>query len=165
VPYQFPEKLIPLTILNALEEKPLPVYGDGKNVRDWLYVVDHCEALHLAAEKGAPGQTYNVGGNNERTNISIVHAICDALDRTRPRKNGASHRDLITFVTDRPGHDRRYAIDAAKIQRELGWKARTSFAGALETTVEWYLGNRRWCERISQGVYRRERLGLSEVAR
>jgi dTDP-glucose 4,6-dehydratase len=163
-PYQFPEKLIPLTILNALEEKPLPIYGDGKNIRDWLYVVDHCEALLLAAEKGAPGQTYNVGGSNERTNISIAHCICDLLDRIAPRKSGASHRDLITFVTDRPGHDRRYAIDSAKIQHELGWKPHTSFAEGLEKAVQWYLGNRRWCERISQGVYRRERLGLAEGA-
>jgi dTDP-glucose 4,6-dehydratase len=162
-PYQFPEKLIPLVILNALEGKPLPIYGDGKNVRDWLYVVDHCEALHLAAEKGVPGQTYNVGGSNEHTNLAIVHAICDALDRVVPRaKSGESHRDLISFVTDRPGHDRRYAIDSAKIQRELGWKPRTSFAEGLETTVKWYLGHRPWCERITQGVYRRERLGLAE---
>ena len=165
-PYQFPEKLIPLTILNALEQKPLPIYGDGKNVRDWLYVEDHCEALYLAAEKGTPGETYNIGGNTERTNLALVHALCDVLDRTSPRgKNGASYRDLIDFVADRPGHDRRYAIDSAKIQRELGWKPRTSFADGLEKTVAWYLGHRSWCERIGQGVYRRERLGLSEVTR
>ncbi|MET0592110.1 MAG: dTDP-glucose 4,6-dehydratase [Polyangiaceae bacterium] len=163
-PYQFPEKLIPLTILNALEEKPLPVYGDGKNVRDWLFVEDHCEALRMAAEKGVPGETYAVGGNNERTNISIVHAICDTLDRVAPRtkKVGASHRELITFVADRPGHDRRYAIDATKIQRELGWKPRTDFGPGLEKTVQWYLEHRAWCDRIAQGVYRRERLGLAE---
>ena len=165
-PYQFPEKLIPLTILNALEEKPLPIYGDGKNVRDWLYVVDHCEALRLAAEKGAPGQTYVVGGSNERTNLDLVHALCDVLDRLAPRKkSSASYRELITFVADRPGHDRRYAIDAAKIQRELDWKPRTAFAKGMEETVAWYLGHRTWCERISQGVYRRERLGLAEGGR
>ncbi len=165
-PYQFPEKLIPLTILNALEEKPLPIYGDGKNVRDWLYVVDHCEALHLAAEKGVPGQTYAVGGSNERTNLDLVHTLCDVLDRAAPRKkSGASYRDLITFVADRPGHDRRYAIDSSKIQRELGWKPRTGYPQGLEATVAWYLAHRTWCERISQGVYRRERLGLAEGAR
>jgi dTDP-glucose 4,6-dehydratase len=166
-PYQFPEKLIPLTILNALEEKPLPIYGDGKNVRDWLYVGDHCEALVLAAEKGVPGQTYNVGGHNERTNIAIAHAICDALDRVVPRTKGAgkSYRDLITFVADRPGHDRRYAIDPSKIERELGWKPRTPFAQGLELTLAWYLGHKPWCERITQGVYRRERLGLAEGAK
>ena len=162
-PYQFPEKLLPLTILNALEEKPLPIYGDGKNVRDWLYVVDHCEALDLAAAKGAPGQTYNVGGNNERTNLAIVHALCDVLDRVAPRsKSGVSYRELITFVADRPGHDRRYAIDSGKIQRELRWQPRTSLAEGLEKTVMWYLAHRPWCERIALGGYRRERLGLAE---
>jgi dTDP-glucose 4,6-dehydratase len=160
-PYQFPEKLIPLTILNALEEKPLPIYGDGKNVRDWLYVIDHCEALHVAAERGVPGQTYNVGGNSERTNIDVAHAICDALDRIAPRRSGKPYRELITFVADRPGHDRRYAIDAAKVQRELGWKPRTAFADGLKSTVAWYLAHRAWCDRITQGVYRRERLGLA----
>ena len=162
-PYQFPEKLIPLTLLNALEEKPLPLYGDGKNVRDWLYVTDHCEALHLAAEKGLPGQTYNVGGNNERTNLDLVLALSDVLDRLLPRaKRGTSYRELITFVADRPGHDRRYAIDAVKIQRELGWTPRTPFTDGLEKTVKWYLAHRAWCERITEGVYRRERLGLTE---
>ncbi len=163
-PYQFPEKLIPLTILNALEEKPLPIYGDGQNVRDWLFVEDHCEALEIAAKTGVAGETYAVGGNNERTNISIVHAICDILDRARPRtkKVGASHRELITFVADRPGHDRRYAIDSSKIQREFGWKPRTDFGAGLEKTVQWYLAHRDWCDRITQGVYRRERLGLEE---
>jgi dTDP-glucose 4,6-dehydratase len=165
-PYQFPEKLIPLTILNALEEKPLPIYGDGKNVRDWLYVLDHCEALHLVAQKGTPGQTYNVGGDDERTNISIAQAICDVLDKLVPRaKAGASYRELITFVADRPGHDRRYAIDAAKIERELGWTPRTGFGQGLAQTVQWYLDHRPWCERIAQGVYRRERLGLGEGAK
>ena len=164
-PYQFPEKLIPLTILNALEEKPLPIYGDGKNVRDWLYVTDHCEALHLAAERGVPGQTYNIGGTSERANIAVAHAICDVLDRMAPRgKKGASYRELITFVADRPGHDRRYAIDPAKVKRELGWTARASFTEGLEKTVGWYLEHRSWCDRITQGVYRRERLGLAEEA-
>jgi dTDP-glucose 4,6-dehydratase len=165
-PYQFPEKLIPLVILNALEEKALPIYGDGKNVRDWLYVGDHCEALHLAAEKGTPGQTYNIGGRCERTNLDLVSALCDALDRLAPRaRSGAAYRDLITFVADRPGHDRRYAIDSTKIERELGWRPRTSFGEGLMQTVAWYLEHRSWCERISQGVYRRERLGLAEGAR
>jgi dTDP-glucose 4,6-dehydratase len=164
-PYQFPEKLIPLVILNALEEKALPIYGDGKNVRDWLYVGDHCEALHLAAEKGTPGQTYNIGGRCERTNLDLVSALCEALDRLAPRRSGAAYRDLITFVADRPGHDRRYAIDSTKIERELGWRPRTSFGEGLVQTVAWYLEHRSWCERISQGVYRRERLGLAEGTR
>jgi dTDP-glucose 4,6-dehydratase len=164
-PYQFPEKLIPLTILNALEEKPLPIYGDGKNVRDWLYVIDHCEALHLAARKGVPGQTYNIGGRSERTNVAVAQAICDVLDGTQPRKSGRSYRELITFVADRPGHDRRYAIDAAKAESELGWTARTSFTDGLKKTVTWYLGHRSWCDRITKGVYRRERLGLAEERR
>jgi dTDP-glucose 4,6-dehydratase len=164
-PYQFPEKLIPLTIMNALEEKPLPIYGDGKNVRDWLYVTDHCEGLRLAAQKGVPGQTYNIGGSNERTNIAVAEAICDVLDGMAPRaKSGASYRELITFVADRPGHDRRYAIDAAKVKRELGWAARTSFTEGLKKTVAWYLEHRSWCDRITRGVYRRERLGLAEGA-
>jgi dTDP-glucose 4,6-dehydratase len=159
-PYQFPEKLIPLSILNALENKPLPIYGDGKNVRDWLYVVDHCKALHLAASRGVPGETYNVGGKNERTTLEIAHAICDVLDRRLPRKSGGSYRELITFVTDRPGHDRRYAIDPTKIGRELGWQPTTAFDRGIAETVAWYLDHRAWCERITQGVYRRERLGL-----
>jgi len=166
-PYQFPEKLIPLGILNALEGKPMPIYGDGKNIRDWLYVVDHCEALLLAATDGAPGETYNVGGHNERTTIEIAHAVCDVLDRLMPRKSAtgapSSYRELITFVTDRPGHDRRYAIDPAKIASELGWRPRTAFAEGIEKTVAWYLAHRTWCDRISKGVYRRERLGLTEA--
>ena len=161
-PYQFPEKLIPLTILNALEGKPLPIYGDGKNVRDWLYVADHCQALHLAAEKGVPGETYNVGGKNERTTLEIAHAICDVLGELVPVGSGASYRKLITFVADRPGHDRRYAIDPGKIGRELGWQPATDFATGIRATVGWYLKNRAWCERISQGVYQRERLGMLE---
>jgi dTDP-glucose 4,6-dehydratase len=160
-PYQFPEKLIPLSILNALENKPLPIYGDGKNVRDWLYVGDHCEALHLAARRGVPGETYNVGGKNERTTLEIAHAICDVLDRLVPRKTGASYRELVTFVADRPGHDRRYAIDPSKIGRELGWQPLTQFDQGIAKTVAWYLDHRAWCERISKGVYQRERLGLT----
>jgi dTDP-glucose 4,6-dehydratase len=163
-PYQFPEKLIPLTILNALEGKPLPIYGDGKNVRDWLYVVDHCEALLLAATAGKPGETYNVGGHNERTTLEIAHAVCDVLDKQVPRRTG-SYRELITFVTDRPGHDRRYAIDPQKISAELGWAPKTQFAGGIEKTVAWYLTHRDWCDKISTGVYRRERLGLTEGKR
>jgi dTDP-glucose 4,6-dehydratase len=163
-PYQFPEKLIPLMILNGLEDKPLPVYGDGKNIRDWLWVRDHCEALLLAARAGEPGQTYNVGGKSERTTLEIAHAVCDLLDELSPR-NGGSRRDLVTFVTDRPGHDRRYAIDPTKIERELGWKPTATFAEGLRQTVQWYLANRTWCERISKGVYRRERLGLKDTTR
>ena len=162
-PYQFPEKLIPLTILNALEGKPLPVYGDGQNIRDWLYVSDHCEALRIAAAKGVPGETYNIGGKNERTTIQVAHAVCDALDELSPRKAG-SYRELITFVKDRPGHDRRYAIDPSKAIRELAWQPGTDFASGLALTVKWYVDHRTWCDRITQGVYRRERLGLSETA-
>jgi dTDP-glucose 4,6-dehydratase len=162
-PYQFPEKLIPLSILNALEGKPLPIYGDGKNVRDWLYVVDHCEALLLAATTGKPGETYNVGGHNERTTLDIAHAVCDVLDHQVPRAGGSSYRELITFVTDRPGHDRRYAIDPTKISTELGWQPRTGFAQGIEKTVTWYLAHRGWCDKITKGVYRRERLGLTEA--
>jgi dTDP-glucose 4,6-dehydratase len=163
-PYQFPEKLIPLVTLNALEGKKLPVYGDGKNVRDWLYVGDHCEALLLVAEKGTPGETYNVGGNSERTTLEVVQGICDSLDELLPKKDGASYRELITFVKDRPGHDRRYAIDATKLTRELGWQPRSPFAEGLRKTVAWYLESRTWCERISNGVYARERLGLEKGA-
>ncbi len=158
-PFQFPEKLIPLCLLNALEGKPLPVYGDGRNVRDWLFVGDHCEALLVAAERGKLGETYNIGSNNERTTLEMVHAICDELDRLRPRSNG-SYREQITFVTDRPGHDRRYAIDSTKLARELGWQAKTPFALGMQTTIQWYLAHAEWSERITNGVYRRGRLGL-----
>jgi dTDP-glucose 4,6-dehydratase len=160
-PYQFPEKLIPLMILNALEGKPMPVYGDGKNIRDWLYVGDHCEALHLVALKGEPGQTYAVGGKNERSTIEIAHAVCDLLDELSPR--AGSFRNLVTFVADRPGHDRRYAIDPARIGQALGWKPATQFGEGLRLTVKWYLANRGWCDRITDGVYRRERLGLQDA--
>ncbi len=159
-PYQFPEKLTPLVLLNAAEGKALPVYGDGGNVRDWLYVGDHCTALLAAADKGRAGETYNIGGSEEKTTLEMVHAICDALQAERACEQG-SYRDLITFVKDRPGHDQRYAVDSSKIQAELGWKPRASFADALRATVRWYLDNQTWCRRIHDGVYRRERLGLA----
>jgi dTDP-glucose 4,6-dehydratase len=157
-PYHFPEKLIPLVILNALEEKPLPVYGNGSNVRDWLYVEDHARALHLILTRGRPGEKYNVGGRNERTNLAVVEAICDTLDRLVP--TGAPRRRLITFVADRPGHDHRYAIDAGKLERELGWRAGHDFDSGLAETVRWYLDNRTWWEPLRKGVYAGERLGL-----
>ena len=151
-PFQFPEKLIPLMIANALEGKPLPVYGDGRQVRDWLYVTDHCEAIRVALAKGRPGETYNIGGNSEKRNIEVVHALCDALDRLAPRAGG--YRELIEFVADRPGHDRRYAIDAAKIRAELGWTPRETFATGLEKTVRWYLDNAQWVAQVRSGEYR-----------
>jgi dTDP-glucose 4,6-dehydratase len=147
-PYQFPEKLIPLMIGNALAGKPLPVYGDGRNVRDWLYVGDHCEAVRAVLERGRPGETYNIGGDAEQANIDVVNTICSILDRLSPRKD--SHSKLVTFVKDRPGHDRRYAMDTAKIARELGWKPRESFASGLAKTVRWYLENRAWAEEAAR---------------
>jgi dTDP-glucose 4,6-dehydratase len=158
-PFHFPEKLIPLAILNALEEKPLPVYGAGANVRDWLFVEDHARALELVATRGRPGESYNVGGNSERTNLSVVETICDLLDRRRPRAGGGSYRDLISFVTDRPGHDRRYAIDASKIGRDLGWAPRENFDSGLARTVDWYLQNEWWWAPIRRERYAGERLG------
>jgi dTDP-glucose 4,6-dehydratase len=158
-PYHFPEKLIPLVILNALDEKPLPIYGAGANVRDWLYVEDHARALELVATKGRPGESYNVGGNSERSNLGVVETICDLLDRRRPRASGGSYRDLIAFVTDRPGHDRRYAIDASKIGRDLGWSPREDFDSGLATTVDWYLDNEWWWGPIRDQRYSGERLG------
>lgn len=158
-PFHFPEKLIPLVILNALDEKPLPVYGAGANVRDWLFVEDHARALELVVTKGKPGESYNIGGRAERTNLSVVETICDILDSKRPRKGGARYRDLITFVTDRPGHDRRYAIDASKIERELGWKPAETFDSGLERTIQWYLDNTWWWEPIRSGSNAGERLG------
>jgi dTDP-glucose 4,6-dehydratase len=149
-PYQFPEKLIPLMILNIMEEKPLPVYGDGKNVRDWLYVVDHCDALVKVLDKGKPGETYNIGGNSERQNIEIVNLLCDILDARLMRK---SSRSLIRFVPDRPGHDRRYAIDSSKIQKELGWRPAHKFEEALEATVDWYLNHMDWVNSVRTGDY------------
>ncbi|HUJ87100.1 MAG TPA: dTDP-glucose 4,6-dehydratase [Burkholderiales bacterium] len=144
-PYQFPEKLIPLVIRNALAGKPLPVYGDGKNVRDWLYVLDHCAALRQVLDRGRPGETYNIGGASQRTNIDVVQRICAILDRLQPRAGGL-YADLISFVKDRPGHDRRYAIDSAKIRAELGWRPRESFESGMEKTVHWYLANTGWAE-------------------
>ncbi|SFU09144.1 dTDP-glucose 4,6-dehydratase [Mesorhizobium sp. YR577] len=158
-PFHFPEKLIPLVILNALEEKPLPVYGNGGNVRDWLHVEDHARALALVATKGKVGENYNIGGRAERTNLSVVETICDLLDRKRPRRNGASYRSLITFVSDRPGHDRRYAMDAAKIERELGWSPQENFEAGLSRTIDWYLENAWWWKPIRDGSYAGERLG------
>ncbi|PTX94720.1 dTDP-glucose 4,6-dehydratase [Verrucomicrobia bacterium LW23] len=155
--YQYPEKLIPLIILNALEGKPLPVYGDGMQVRDWLYVEDHVTAIWLVLKAGRIGETYNVGGLNERTNISVVHTICSLLDAKAPRKDGVSYSTQITYVPDRPGHDRRYAINCSKIQQELGWKPAESFESGMERTVEWYLHNDAWCKEIT---YQRQRLGL-----
>ncbi|MCF0247622.1 MAG: dTDP-glucose 4,6-dehydratase [Synergistes sp.] len=159
-PRQFPEKLIPLIIHNALACKPLPVYGDGKNVRDWLYVEDHCRALAIVMEKGIPGETYNVGGSCERQNIQIVKTICAILDEIRPKQDGAKYESQITFVKDRPGHDRRYAIDASKIKRELGWQPQETFESGIRKTVEWYLDNGEWVENILSGKYMCERLGL-----
>lgn len=152
-PFQFPEKLIPLLILNAQQGKPLPVYGDGKNVRDWLYVEDHCEAIAAVLAQGTPGETYNIGGSNEKPNIEIVYRICDLLDEVSPAK-GVSRRELITFVKDRPGHDRRYAIDARKIERELQWKPKETFDTGLRKTVRWYLENEAWVRDVTSGSYR-----------
>ncbi|MFM5929959.1 MAG: dTDP-glucose 4,6-dehydratase [Novosphingobium sp.] len=160
-PYHFPEKLIPLVILKAISGQPLPVYGDGSNVRDWLHVEDHARALRLVVDRGVPGETYCVGGNSERTNLQVVHAICDELDKARPRADGKSYREQITFVTDRPGHDFRYAIDTAKIGRELGWSPKESFETGIAGTVRWYLDNEAWWQAIHDGSYRGERLGLS----
>jgi dTDP-glucose 4,6-dehydratase len=159
-PYHFPEKLIPLIILNGLEGKPLPVYGTGENVRDWLYVEDHVDALLLVAEQGVPGRSYNVGGNNEWTNIDVVKAVCALLDELAPNPAIGKHERLISFVHDRPGHDLRYAIDASRIKRELGWRPRETMTTGLRKTVQWYLDNRAWWERIRSGVYRGERLGV-----
>jgi dTDP-glucose 4,6-dehydratase len=152
-PFQFPEKLIPLMIVNALAAKPLPVYGDGRQVRDWLYVTDHCTAIREVLARGRVGETYNVGGWNEQPNIEIVHAVCAQLDELRPHRDGAYAR-LVTHVTDRPGHDRRYAIDARKIERELGWRPAETFESGLRKTIRWYLDNSEWVERVQNGAYR-----------
>ncbi len=154
-PYQFPEKLIPLVILNALNRKPLPVYGDGLNVRDWLYVEDHCVALGSILARGEPGGVYNIGGRNEKTNIDVVRAICALLDELNPASNRKPYASLITFITDRPGHDRRYAIDARKIERELGWKPSESFETGIRKTVQWYLDNMAWVKSITSGEYQK----------
>ena len=160
-PFHFPEKLIPLMILNALEGKPLPVYGQGTQVRDWLYVEDHARALYKVATEGKVGETYNIGGHNEKQNIEVVHTLCDLLEELVPSKpEGISqYRDLITHVQDRPGHDLRYAIDASKIERELGWTPEETFETGIRKTVQWYLDNSEWCQRVQDGSYRRERLG------
>lgn len=158
-PFQFPEKLIPLIIHNALAGKPLPIYGNGLNVRDWLYVEDHCAAIARVLEAGTPGEVYNIGGNNEKTNLEVVHTLCDLLDSLKPRGDGASYRDQITFVTDRPGHDARYAIDASKIKNTLGWEPSETFETGLRKTVTWYLEHQEWCQRVMDGSYRGERLG------
>ena len=162
-PYHFPEKLIPLMILNALEGKPLPVYGQGTQVRDWLYVEDHARALYKVATEGKVGETYNIGGRNEKQNIDVVHTLCDLLEELVPNKpDGISHyRDLITHVQDRPGHDLRYAIDASKIESELGWTPEETFETGIRKTVQWYLSNLDWCQRVQDGSYQRERLGVA----
>jgi dTDP-glucose 4,6-dehydratase len=153
-PFQFPEKLIPLMILNAISGKPLPVYGDGLNVRDWLYVTDHCDAIRTVLARGRAGETYNVGGKAERTNLEIVQILCDLLDEFRPGDTVVPHRDLVAFVKDRPGHDRRYAMDTRKIQRELGWEPRESLESGLRQTVQWYLANEAWVRDVTSGHYR-----------
>jgi dTDP-glucose 4,6-dehydratase len=153
-PYHFPEKLIPLVILNALAGKPLPIYGDGQQIRDWLYVKDHCSAIRRVLEAGKLGETYNVGGWNEKPNLDVVHAICSILDSLRPKADGASYASQITYVKDRPGHDRRYAIDASKLQRELGWKPAETFETGIQKTVQWYLDNQEWIDGVISGSYR-----------
>ncbi|MFA6920232.1 MAG: dTDP-glucose 4,6-dehydratase [Gallionella sp.] len=153
-PYHFPEKLIPLLIVNALAGKSLPVYGDGQQIRDWLYVKDHCSAIRCVLEKGKPGEVYNVGGWNEKANLDIVHTVCGLLDELRPRLDEKSYNEQITFVTDRPGHDRRYAIDARKIERELGWKPSETFETGIRKTVQWYLDNQGWVSNVLSGNYR-----------
>ena len=160
-PYQFPEKLIPLIILNALELKPLPVYGDGLQVRDWLFVHDHVDAINRVLEQGDTGEVYNVGGNSERTNMQVVQAICDALDKRHPDPSFGTRRQLIEHVADRPGHDRRYAIDCNKLMDETGWRPSVDFETGLQRTVDWYLENNTWVERVLDGSYQGERLGLS----
>ena len=152
-PYHFPEKLIPLMILNALAGKPLPVYGDGQNVRDWLYVTDHCSAIRLVLEKGRLGETYNVGGRNERTNLDVVNIVCGLLDELKPRADGKSYATQVSFVKDRPGHDQRYAIDATKLESELGWKAAENFESGIRKTVQWYLDNQDWVQSVTSGEY------------
>ena len=163
-PFHFPEKLIPLVILNALDGKPLPVYGDGSQIRDWLFVEDHARALFKVVSEGKVGETYNIGGHNEQKNIDVVRSICGLLDELAPqRPDGVAHyADLITFVTDRPGHDLRYAIDASKIERELGWVPQETFQTGLRKTVQWYLDNLQWCRRVQDGSYQGERLGFTE---
>lgn len=159
-PYQFPEKLIPLMINNALEGKPLPIYGKGDNIRDWLFVDDHARALRTVLETGVVGEVYNIGGFNEHTNLDVVHTLCEILDELLPESAHVPHKNLIEFVTDRPGHDQRYAIDATKIEKELGWTPDETFKTGIRKTVEWYLNNRQWCENVLDGSYQKQRLGL-----
>lgn len=160
-PFQFPEKLIPVVILKCLRGDPIPVYGKGENVRDWLYVEDHCDALKTVLERGQPGETYNIGGNNELRNIDLVHTLCQILDKLHPASSGRSYQELITFVADRPGHDLRYAIDASKIKNQLGWTPKQDHQSGFEKTVQWYLNNRDWWQSILDGSYKLERLGLT----
>ncbi|MGG4775524.1 dTDP-glucose 4,6-dehydratase [Paenalcaligenes sp. Me52] len=160
-PYHFPEKLVPLIILNALEGKALPIYGSGDQIRDWLYVEDHARALYTVITKGRIGETYNIGGHNEKQNLEVVHSLCEILDELKPLPAQASYKDQITHVADRPGHDRRYAIDAGKIERELGWKPQETFMTGLRKTVQWYLTHQDWCQHVQDGSYQRERLGVS----
>lgn len=160
-PYHFPEKLIPLVILNALDAKPLPVYGNGQQIRDWLFVEDHARALYKVVTEGVVGETYNIGGHNEKQNIEVVKTICKILDELKPQSSGQSYESWITFVKDRPGHDLRYAIDAAKIKNELGWSPTETFETGIRKTVEWYLNNLEWCRRVQDGSYQRERLGVN----
>ena len=162
-PFQFPEKLIPLMVSNALEGKPLPIYGDGSNVRDWLYVEDHCSAIERVLQRGRIGETYNIGGNSERTNKEVVDTICNIVDELRPELPHAPCSSLITYVKDRPGHDQRYAIDASKISEELDWVPTYDFASGIKETIAWYLDNPEWIERVTSGNYQRERLGLSSA--
>jgi len=160
--YQFPEKLIPLMILNALEGKSLPIYGNGQNIRDWLYVLDHCKAIKTVLEQGHIGETYNIGGNNEKSNLDVVYTLCDLLEELSPRSDGGSYRQQIVYVKDRPGHDLRYAIDSTKLQTTLHWQPEETFETGMRKTVQWYLANQVWCQRVCDGSYRRERLGLGE---
>lgn len=162
-PYQFPEKLIPLMILNAREGEPLPIYGNGSNIRDWLYVDDHCRAIQRVLEAGTPGEIYNIGGNTEKTNLEVVDALCAILDELLPESAYRPHQSLKTFVADRPGHDQRYAIDAGKIKRELGWTPEETFESGMRKTVQWYLDNSEWCQNVTDGSYRGERLGLADA--
>jgi len=161
-PYHFPEKLIPLVILNALDGKPLPIYGKGNQIRDWLFVEDHARALYKVVTEGKVGETYNIGGHNEKQNIEVVKTICHILDELQPQENGQPYESLITFVKDRPGHDLRYAIDASKIANELNWRPTETFDSGIRKTVEWYLNNMEWCSRVQDGSYQRERLGAGE---
>ncbi len=161
-PYQFPEKLIPLIIANCIDEKPLPIYGNGENIRDWIFVKDHCSALKLIIEEGQIGSQYLIGGNNEISNINIVKKICSILDLIKPRRNKKSYKELITFVEDRPGHDFRYAIDSSKIHKELKWEAKESFSLRLEQTIKWYVDNETWWRKIQEKKYKQERLGLKK---